>query len=395
MKKTFLPFVSIVSMILGQLSTFIVYFLFDKNVAGQVATIIVWATFFSQIIFMGGDQSLLRRHLQQEERTLPYRSAQSLYFTLSLLIPLITTIFLIVNYGVNSLYSIGALSIFLFSLQKWYELECKVNAKYDMYLYTVLLISIGLLLLYLSSWVSRFFDVYDALVIHRFLAFFGLLFLLRKMLCSCVTSFSLSGWLTEFNKDLPFLFLLLMSFTNIFFDKLYLSVVVEPGVYADYGLLVAAYGLMIQPKVILSNQYLPNLNLQTQYYFNKVKSLSLIVTIFVGLIGMLFYWIATSFILHGYHFFTFSYLILFLSAVIEASLGPAGMILSYKYKPKYNLVAELVGFCILVLVVVIASIYNSSPSSLICYVALALALAKTTIAFIKLTVLKKIESEYA
>jgi hypothetical protein len=123
--------------------------------------------------------------------------------------------------------------------------------------------------------------------------------------------------------------------------------------------------------------------------------LSLIVTIFVGLIGMLFYWIAISFILHGYHFFTLSYLILFLSAVIEASLGPAGMILSYKYKPKYNLVAELVGFCILVLVVVIASIYNSSPSSLICYVALALALAKTTIAFIKLTVLKKIESEYA
>ncbi|MUK29468.1 hypothetical protein GNP44_05040 [Aliivibrio fischeri] len=391
MIKKYLSIVSIASAGINQLATFILLMLFDKAIAGQIGIATIWASFLAQIIFLGGDQSIVKRILHEDD----YISAFSLYFTSTTILFFCTSALVIFFSDRIGITGVVGVFVFTFLMQislKWYETFAKVESKYHRYQMITLIIGILLIILYLVAYKYTLINVVELLVTHRVLLSIFVLTSIYVTFKHLVTKFSFGKWNKILKSDFMFVVLLTISFVNVFLDKLLVSTNVEPFLYADYMLISSVYMLAILPKVTLSNQYLALLREDEGKYIKKVKHKSLMMVSSMMILGFISYAIVTKFILVDYNFMPYLFMIFAISGILEAMLGPIGMVLTYKYHPKYNVIPEVIGISVFILAWIYSKFVVLTSEQFLFLVVSALAISKVLIAFFKYLTLKRLYS---
>jgi len=390
--QKFLPIISILSILFAQIATFILFYSFDKSTAGKVGIAFLWAGFLAKIVFFGGEQSLVKRLLDSDDST--YITGFSLYamITSTLFLCSIPLVFLfgyLVNLdGVEYIFIITFLM--LLTLQ-WLEIFTKVEGKYHLY-YIILFFS-GLLLIasYLLAGFYSNVDLFSFIFGHRVIVLCVTVIMLLQLYRSMINHFSIQGWLKILKSDYAFVMLLTISLINVFIDRIFVSATVESASYADYMIIIAIYSLAIMPKALLANQYLILLKTDMQGYFDKVKKMSIIFVPVILLMGFIGYWFITAYLLVDYIFMPHIFGILAISALIEVTLGPAGMVITYRYHPKYNLLPEVTGAVSFVFILLSNNIFDLFSTDHFLLIAIALATSKVVIAWSKLITLKRLK----
>lgn len=392
MIRRYLPIISIASLALNQLAALILFMLFDKEVAGQIGTAFIWASFLSQIIFLGGDQSIVKRLLSGSDST--YVAAFSLYLfiTISLLICSTSLVLLFRDsIGLSGVEGIFALTFLMLVSLKWFESFAKVDAKY--HLYQMIIFASGLLLIafYLIGHWSSILHVTEWIAIHRMLICSFTVIVLLIAFRHHIRQFSCEGWGSILKHDFAFVVLLSISFLNVFIDRLFISATVGPLLYADYMLVVSVYALAVMPKIVLSNQYIGVLREDENHYMSKIRKESCLFVSVMMVMGFCGYWFVTKFFLMNYSFMPFLFAIFAVSGLVEAAIGPSGMVVTYRYHPKHNLIPELVGFIVFFVAWLCWRSLTLTSEQVLYVVVIALAISKVVIALAKFFTLKRLQ----
>ncbi len=392
MIRRYLPIISIVSLALNQLAALILFMFFDKQVAGQIGTAFIWASFLSQIIFFGGAQSIVKRLLSDSDST--YVAAFSLYLFITMFLLVCSTLLVLLfrdSLGLNGVEGVFAFTFLMLVSLKWFESFAKVDAKY--HLYQMIIFASGLLLIafYLICHWGSILNVMQWITIHRGLIFSFAVIVLFIIFRHHIGQFSYEGWGSILKQDFAFVVLLSISFLNVFIDRLFISSTVGPLLYADYMLVVSVYALAVMPKIILSNQYIGVLKEDENHYMYKIRKESCLFVSIMMVMGFCGYWFVTKFFLINYSFMPFLFAIFAVSGLVEAAIGPSGMVVTYLYHPKHNLIPELVGFIVFFVAWICWSFLALTSEQVLYMVVIALAASKVVIAWAKFFTLKRLQ----
>ncbi|TKF86911.1 hypothetical protein FCV82_12100, partial [Vibrio breoganii] len=372
----FLPLISIGTIVLTQLSTLLLMVGFGKQAAGELGKIVVWSLFASQLCILGGEQASIKSLLNRSKET----ESINLTFLSFTLISLTALFFIVYANDIFKDFTLGQ-SIFLTSvlmlvLLKWSENYLKVVSKYQVSQVVLFLLSTLLLLLYGLAYYTKYSSIYDFFLLHRMVGLTIAIVIFIYAIKLNSIKFRLKINIKVFAKNWAFILALFFGLLNAFIDKLLLTKILNANSYADFMLLSSIIALAVQPKMVVSNQYLSKIKVDTWEYFNKVRAEATILTIVVVLIGYVAYLTLTTYVLDDYHLYSLAYIFLAIFCVLDCAFGPTTTIINYIYNPKFTLYADIFGFALFLIAITPYYFFGLEINAIV-YFSFAVVISKT------------------
>ncbi|NVK00399.1 MAG: hypothetical protein HWE12_02555 [Oceanospirillaceae bacterium] len=346
------------SQALALISTLVLLFSAPKELAGTVLVLTMWANLSGRISFMGTDQLFMKVLVNNDGLNL--LNAVNLFSLVSVVFSYLA-LFYFKNYlpFEEDVWWFFTINFLVIVFSRYLEIVATVDGKLMAFYVFNIVSSFTLIVVYYVS------NAVELIYWVGFIRLLQLILVLVLLFFSDSRRFYIKFYeyrkaLIYLSSNYGFILLILISIAGSMADRIVYSYVsLDARNYADYALLASFVGLLMQPKIVLSNQYLKDIKMNgVESYSELVVKKSIKITALFSVIGIAAYYLIGNFILPNYNVFYFAYMCAAIFVILECSQGPAGMLISFLHNPKGNIRPELIGLIYFVsLTLFIKSLY--------------------------------------